>query len=122
MADNAVISTAPESTTDPAATETVSSDDVVESAGPSNGATATDTDAVSTNSDQKPSTTTESELLAEFRESEGQTDLIDIINSMEADRKKFLAHVRSKISCKESEFEVRDKMICLSVLSICGWK
>lgn len=46
----------------------------------------------------------ESEMIAEFREQD--SNLIDIINSMEADRNKFLAHVRTKISCKETEFEV----------------
>lgn len=39
--------------------------------------------------------------------SEIDNNLIDIINSMEADRQKFLTHVRSKISNQETEFEVR---------------
>lgn len=34
------------------------------------------------------------------------TNLIDIINSMEEDRKKFIAHVHNKIASQESEFEV----------------
>lgn len=34
------------------------------------------------------------------------SNLIDIINSMESDRQKFIAHVRSKISNQETEFEV----------------
>lgn len=38
--------------------------------------------------------------------SEIDNNLIDIINSMEADRQKFIAHVRSKISNQETEFEV----------------
>lgn len=36
---------------------------------------------------------------------EMDNNLIDIINSMEADRQKFIAHVRTKISNQESEFE-----------------
>lgn len=46
----------------------------------------------------------EADILAGLKEQD--SNLIDIINSMEADRKKFLAHVRTKISCKETEFEV----------------
>lgn len=38
--------------------------------------------------------------------SEIDSNLIDIINSMESDRQKFIAHVRSKISNQETEFEV----------------
>lgn len=34
------------------------------------------------------------------------TNLIDIINSMEEDRKKFIAHVHNKIASQDSEFEV----------------
>lgn len=37
---------------------------------------------------------------------EMDSNLIDIINSMESDRQKFIAHVRSKISNQETEFEV----------------
>lgn len=47
---------------------------------------------------------TKAELLPSLTEQD--SNLIDIINSMEADRKKFLAHVRSKISTKETAFEV----------------
>lgn len=38
--------------------------------------------------------------------SEQDTNLVDIINSMEADRKKFIAHVHTKIAKQDSEFEV----------------
>lgn len=46
----------------------------------------------------------EKDILSEFREQD--SNLIEIINSMEADRQKFLLHVRTKISSKETEFEV----------------
>lgn len=39
--------------------------------------------------------------------SDVDNNLIDIINSMESDRQKFIAHVRTKISTQETEFEVR---------------
>lgn len=35
-----------------------------------------------------------------------ETDLLEIVNSMEADRKKFIEHVRSKICNQEKEFKV----------------
>lgn len=35
-----------------------------------------------------------------------EVDLLEIVNSMEADRKKFIEHVRSKISNQEKEFKV----------------
>jgi len=35
-----------------------------------------------------------------------EVDFLEIVNSMEADRKKFIEHVRSKISNQEKEFKV----------------
>lgn len=46
------------------------------------------------------------ELPPQASTNEIDSNLIDIINSMESDRQKFIAHVRSKISNQETEFEV----------------
>lgn len=44
--------------------------------------------------------------ITEMGVSEVDNNLIDIINSMESDRQKFIAHVRTKISTQETEFQV----------------
>lgn len=47
------------------------------------------------------------EATTAIKSSEHDTNLIDIINSMEEDRKKFIAHVHNKIASQDSEFEVK---------------
>lgn len=44
-----------------------------------------------------------------------EIDLLEIVNSMEADRKKFIEHVRSKIFNQEKEFKV---CVCTHVMDI----
>lgn len=46
----------------------------------------------------------EGPTIIKFKE---DANLVDIINSMEEDRKKFIAHVHNKIATQESDFEVK---------------
>lgn len=53
------------------------------------------------------------EPVTEIKSSGHDANLIDIINSMEEDRKKFIAHVHNKIASQDSEFEVTNYIICI---------